>query len=584
MPVIIISRLPKQEQEQIPILLKIRIIDQFMKDIHVFWIMSVAVFTFNCSEPDEKIDPDDPDNNPEEQQMNQTFHVQMGASGQVLWNVADNVNVWNYSSWTPLEQAPADHFRNSLPFVKYVQLMTAAGGSPERDLLISPSDKTVSDDYNFTPLIRACRNLRRQGLTPHLKLGNVPWKYSSNPRTAGYGVNVCPPDDYAKWHAYIKALATSLVDEFGLAEVGTWRFGCVTEYENRAWFSVNDNPALTRDAYFKLYDYTVNALQQALGDDVCIGAHSMTCSEGLWDEREFIAHCARGTNYCTGQKGTRVCFLSSSFYEESPGKPVTGDHTFPESISILRNKAETEGLNDLFYGVDEGRILNGLDGKPLEPRAVGYTWQAAFDARLYRMAYDHQVDYFSHWNYTTGDVVPGGIPSVSAQTSGFFSRLAGAIRLTVQPEMDEPFEENGETAAVAAWNREQNRVYLLFYAYSNSIQGKGSLNIACRLDGIEKSGNVAATRTLISDHSNFFDDWLADWGKYGISKGDFGSWSADGFVINSSLLPAERVAHYRSCAALSPKAETLTVKNGTLNIETSIPVHGVLLYEIELLR
>jgi hypothetical protein len=510
------------------------------------------------------------------------FYVRMDTSGQKLWNVADNVNVWYYGSdWhESMEQAPNDYFRENLPFVRYIQFMVAAGGSEQRDLFKSPLNRDVTDDYDFAPLIRACRNVLRQGLTPHLKLGNVPLKYSKAYKISkDFGVNLLPPDDYLLWHKYIRALTSALADEFGLETVASWRFGCITEYENRDWFSIDNNPEKTRDACFKLYDYTADALQQILGDNVCIGAHSMTCSEGLWDEREFIAHCAHGKNYCTGKTGARLCFLASSFYEERPGKSLPGNLTLPACIDLLRNTAEKEGLSDLFYGVDEGRILLGTDGKPLGPRAVGYTWQAAFDARLYRMAYNNRINYFSHWYYTTNGLNPG-ILSVAAQTSGLFHKMTNAIRLPLTPETVEA-SQGGETGAIAAWNREQNKIYLLFYACSDSVHAEGNRNILCQVAGIKISGQVTALRTLISDDSNFFDDWKADWTKLGITNEQF-DWSSDSFVISPALIPPDRLPYYSLCAALNPKTETLTVKNGILNIRTILPVHGVLLYEIEL--
>jgi xylan 1,4-beta-xylosidase len=460
--------------------------------------------------------------------------------------------------------------------------MTAAGGSEERDLFKEPLNRDVTNDYDFSPLIRACENILRQGLIPHLKLGNVPLKYTKNYEISNaFGVNKRPPDDFQLWHGYIKALLQSLAEKFGLESVRNWRFGVVTEYENSDWFSVDNDSTKTRDAYLKLYDYTVDALEQVLGENICVGAHSMTCSEGLWDERELIAHCVHGLNYCSGKTGTRLCFLSSSFYEERPGRSLPGNRTLPESIDLLRKAAEKEGLDNLFYGIDEGRILNGLDGKPVYPRAVGHTWQAAFDARLYRMAYDHRIDYISHWSYTANGANPG-IVSVSAQTSGLFYKMDGAIRLPVEYETNELSKDN-ETGAIAAWNQEQNKLYLLFYAYCDSLLEKGERNISCRLTGLEKSGRVNAIRTLISDDSNFFDNWLADWTQLGISKEQF-DWSSDSFVIDPSLLPKDRQPYYESSATLKPENETLTVEDGTLTIRTTIPVHGVLLYEIELRR
>lgn len=510
------------------------------------------------------------------------FSVKMETSGAALWNVADNINVWHYSAWhEPLERAPQDYYRRRLPFVRYVQFMTAAGGNDQRDLFKAPQNRAVTNDYNFEPLIRACESVLRQGLIPHLKLGNVPLKFTKNPQiSTAFGVNRRPPDDYRQWHSYIKALATALVKRFGADAVKTWRFGAVTEYENADWFSVDDDPERTLESFFKLYDYTVDALQQVIGEDVCVGAHSMTCSEGLWDEREFIMHCANGVNRATGKKGTRLCFLASSFYELEPGKTIPGNHTLPESIALLRSTAEKAGLANLFYGVDEGRILNGSDGKPLDPRAVGYTWQAAFDARLYRIAFDNNIRYFSHWGYTTNGAAEG-ILSVSAQISGLFYKMNGAIQLPLTCETNNCLERGKETGAIAAWHKEQNKLLLLIYAYSDSLFGKGTREVVCRIDGLGRSKSVMAVKTLVSDDSNFFDEWMADWPSLGITREQF-SWSPEGFVIAPALLPSERRAYYESCARLKPVTETLRIKSGELEIRTAIPTHGVMLYEIEL--
>lgn len=499
--------------------------------------------------------------------------------GSILWNVADNMNMWDLKQWhEPMEKEADDHFRRNLPFVRYIQLMTACGGNEQRDLFKNPLDRTVTDDYDFSPLVRACRNILKQGLIPHLKLGNVPLKYSEDPQiSADFGVNVCPPYDYNLWHGYIKALLRSLVDDFGLKTVQGWRFGVLTEYENKSWFSVGDDPEKTKEAYFTLYDYTVDALEQVLGKSICVGAHSMTVSDGLWDEREFIAHCARGKNRCTGKTGTRLCFLAGSYYELSPGMP--NERTLPETINELRDAATKEGLDDLFYGIDEGRILDGTDKKPIDPRAVGQTWQAAFDARMYHLMLDENIDYFSHWWYTTNGIL-NGIPSVAMHTSGLFYKLAGSARLGITSETEDSKVQ--KTGAIAAINKQQNKLFLLFYAYSDSVSDNGNREIVCEIPGFGKNKNqVTAISTLISDDTNFFDDWLADWSRLRISNDDF-KWSSDSFVIKPDLIGEENLSHYMSYASLKPVKELLNIENSVLTIRKSIPVHGVLLYEIDL--
>ena len=513
------------------------------------------------------------------------FKFQSVRSGPVIWNVADNMNQWSYApTWhNSMENESEDHFRTNMPYVKYLQLMTAAGGNEQRDLFKNPLDRSVLDDYDFTPLIRACRNIVRQGLIPHLKLGNVPLKFTENPQISkSFGVNKCPPDDYRRWYDYIRAMMQSLTHEFGLKAVRNWRFGVVTEYENKDWFSVDDDPVKTRDAYFALYDYTVDALEQTLGKNVCVGAHSMSVIEGLWDEREFIAHCARGKNFCTGKTGTRLCFLAASYYDDRPG--VSGKHnTLSETIALLREAAVKEGFKNLFYGIDEGRILQGTDRKDLGPRAVGYTWQAAYDARLYHTMLDENIDYLSHWAYTSSGVRPG-VLSVSAHTSELFYRLEGAVCLPGAYETTG--QEEGKVGGIAAFNRKQNKLYVLFYAYSDSVFQQGQREIACEIAGLsKKSGRVAATCTLISDDSNFFDEWVIDRAKVGITEKDF-SWSSDSFEAGTPAAPGKifqsRLEHYRSLAELKPVPESFEIKDGILTIRTSIPLHSVALYEIAL--
>ena len=513
------------------------------------------------------------------------FKFQAVPSGAVIWNVADNMNFWDYSTWrSSMGGVPEDYFRTTMPYVKYVQLMTTAGGNAQRDLFVNPNNRTVKDDYNFSPLIGACRNILRQGLIPHLKLGNVPLKYSTNPDIGGFEVNRRPPDDYNLWHSYIKAMIQSLVNEFGLETVRTWRFGSVTEYENKDWFFY-ETPAQTRDAFFALYDYTVDALEQVLGKDVCVGAHSMTVTEGLWDERDFIAHCAHGTNFCTGAPGTRLSYLAASHYYARPGVLGMGDNTLSGTIAMLRDAAVKEGLNDLFYGFDEGRILRGSDNKELYPRAVGYTQQAAFDARMYHTMLDENIDYFSHWAYTANYTLPGAL-SVSAHTSDLFYRMAGAVRLPGTYETGNPENEVG---GIAALNQEQNKLYVLFYAYSDVVTQSGEVEISCEITGLEKkSGKLTATLTLISDDTNYFDEYLADRVEAGVTPSDFG-WSGESFTITSQeLKPAhlkifqDRMSFYEECSELKPVSEFLDVRNGVLNISVTIPVHGVLLYEIAL--
>lgn len=515
------------------------------------------------------------------------FEVHADEEGKVIPNVTDNINVWNYKQEWGGKNGPdfAGYFQKQLPFVKYVQFMMAAGGSEERDLFVHPQDRSVMDDYDFTPLVEACRNVVAQGLTPHLKIGNVPLKYSSKPKISrSFGVNLLPPDSYDVWRNYVYALGQALVEAFGRQEVLTWRFGVLTEYENKDWFSVDDNPEATRTAYLKLYDYTVDALQKAIGKQVCVGGHSMTVSEGLWDERDFITHCARGTNYCTGKKGTRLCFLSSSYYDPKPG--AAAERSLPECIDHLRQHAEKEGLKGLFYGVDEGRILQGTDHKDLDPRAIGNTWQAAYDMRMFKTLIDHDIDYFSQWKFTTAGLW-GGVPSVSQQAATLLYAVSGKKRLRAERMTT----GTADTGCIAAKDTRGKKLYLLFYAYSDSVDEQGEREVCCQIKGLpHEARRLNVWRTLISDESNFFDEWERDQKELGLTDDDFG-WSRSSYVLTVPTLKSQkhinyaksREAYYAQCATLRREpSHPLAATDGQTLMTFTMPVHGVALYEIDL--
>ena len=204
--------------------------------------------------------------------------------------------------------------------------MAATGGNEQRDLFKDPGDRATVTDYDFGRLVAACRNIVRMGLKPMIKTGWVPLKMSAEPKMSKeFGTNIRPPDDYDAYYNYIRAVAGALKKEFGVAKIRTWSWGVGVEFENKDWFEAVDGKGeTTKEAYFHLYDTTVAALEDTLGaDNVTVGAHSMSVSEGLWDEREFIEHCAKGPNlHQPDRKGTRPRLPGCVLLHACPGFPA----------------------------------------------------------------------------------------------------------------------------------------------------------------------------------------------------------------------------------------------------------------------
>ncbi len=522
------------------------------------------------------------------------FSVDASEKSTKLHNVVNNVNIWSIEG-DPFVNAAINKENNVFEFVEYVQLMQCSGGTEARDLFKDPTDTTVLDDYDFSLLINNCRGLVNIGAKPFLKLGNVPMKFSKNATTdIGFGMNPYPPDDYDVYYDYIYALAKALVDEFGLKEVRTWRFGVMTEYENAEWFFANDqDPEASAEAYCKLYDYTVAALQDAICQDVFVGAHSMTVTEGLWDEAEFIKHCAEGKNYKTGKKGSRICYLSASFYNFSPEEYTEG-YTLPETIDYLRSTAESVGLNDLIYGIDEGRILvgntSGTESDNLLTRTVGYTYQAAYDARLIAQMFNNDIAYFSAWSYLSNGFFSGN-PTVSYHVAKLAAEYENSLLLKTEKTKSGlmPF---CDIDTVSAYNEETNTLRIMAYNFKNTLDYEKDVELKFNINAPQfDNKKVTVTKYVINDDCNYFDEWVEDRKTFNITDDKF-AWSPDDPSIeNPTTLSDEEMRQlyfdklydkYTECSVLEPTTSEITVKDSSLSLDATLEAHNVVFYEITL--
>ncbi len=519
-----------------------------------------------------------------------TFEVSTAVLGDRLPNVKSNINRFGGRF---NENPIINDAYNPYEFVDYIQLMECTGGNAGRDLFHDPDDFTVTDDYDFEPLIRSCRGILKTGAKPLLKLGNVPAKLSRHTIAAagtdlgGFDVNIYPPDDFEEYYRYIKAVAQALVDEFGLDEVRAWRFGVMTEYENASWFTVpGGDPEQTAQAYCKLYDFTAQALIDVLGNNVFVGAHSMTCSEGLFDEREFIRHCGAGTNYATGKAGSRLCYLAASYYENRPGDRVTAK-SIPEIMALLRGTAESVGLNDLIYGVDEGRILSGVrpgkDDGALYSRTVGYTYQAAFDARLIKQMFDSGMNYFSSWEYCS---LPDnhGNPLISYHVAKHAADFEGA-RLAAVKTTKKGHIFKADVNASSAFEEETGTLRMMVYNYKNDLKYNADAQVTIEVSVPQfADGEAKVTVYVIDDNCNWFDEWDRERESLGFTDDKF-SWSPD----DGCPLWADEAARrsyeglqqrYAPCCRLTPQAFTVPVSGGKLTLSAALAPHAVVFFEV----
>lgn len=554
-------------------------------------IFSAALFTFAASilsgAPSAESDSSAPES--AERLPSVRWSADAHNAGEIIGNKLSNINVWTLDSLTPPTE---DEGADLSEFVDYIQFMQATGSSATRDLFIHPDDRSTLDDYNFEPLYKACDTALALGAKPHLKF-SVPSKYSSNPQDGDFRTNVYPPDDMDVYARFVAALARGLVERFGREEVLGWRFGVLTEFENPGWFKARSgDPDESREAYFKLYDYTVETLIENIGPEVFVGAHAMACSEGLWDERDLLNHCASGTNYKTGKKGTRICFLAASFYDVRPGEP--NKVSFPETIGRLRARAEEVGLKDLIYGVDEGRILfgvhRGTQADHLVWRTVGRTYQAAYDARLLKLMVEHDINYFSAWSYSSGNAYHG-YPTVGYYVARNFARFRDAKNLPVETAASN-LPEGVEAGAVAGFDPDNQTLRVMAYQFKDDYDYAGK--VAASFDAVVPefaNRTVEVTETVIDDRTNFFVQWEKDRKELGLGD-QFGAWSPDDAGLDSAstvgdpktveIYRTKLRGTYRKIAnSLKPRVFTIPVDSeGRFRLETELDRQAVVFWTV----
>lgn len=519
-----------------------------------------------------------------------TFTVDAAQLGEVLPNVKSNLN--RFGGRFPEDPIVNDEY-NPYEFIDYIQLMECSGGNADRDLFREPNNFDVIDDYDFSALLASCRGILKTGAKPLLKLGNVPAKLSRQTLAAagadlgGFNVNVYPPDDYNEYYEYIKATAEALVSEFGIDEVRSWRFGVMTEYENADWFrAVSGDPAESAEEYCKLYDYTVKALIDVIGEDVFVGAHSMTCSEGLWDEAGFIRHCGEGVNYATGKKGSRICYLAASYYENRPGD--AGDRlTVPQITAFFRETAESVGLTGLIYGVDEGRVLTGnatgANSYELPSRTVGDTWQASFDARLVKQMFDSGMNYFSSWEYCSlGE--NHGLPTVSYFVAKHAADFEGA-RLAAVNTARKGAIFKAEVETSAAFDEDANTLRIMAYNYRNKVNYKANAELTFNVSAPQfADGEAKVKMYMINDDCNWFDEWRKDRVELGITDDKF-SWSPDDGCPNFTDGEARQTflglqEKYADHCRLEPVESAVQVKDGAFTLNAELDPFAVVFFEV----
>jgi xylan 1,4-beta-xylosidase len=428
-------------------------------------------------------------------------------------------------------------------YVRVHNLLTTGDGSAS---LKWGSTDVYSEDasghavYSWVILDQIFDTFHASGIKPLVEIGFMPKALSTHPEPYRHDFPrvgdiytgwAYPPKDYQKWSDLVFQFVDHLRQRYGDAEVKTWLWEVWNEPDIGYWKG-------TREEYFKLYDFSVEAALRALpeariGGPDTTGPGNANAADFL---RAFLEHCARGKNYANGKIGSRLDFVS--FHPK--GAPTwRGDHvqmgishqlgaieqgfkitaSFPEwrQTPIILGESDPEGCaacsaeknpqnlyrNGTLYGAYTVEVLNNILALAQQERVNflgAVTW--AFE-------FEDQPPFAGFRELATNGVDK---PVLNAFR---MLGLLGSERLKTTSSAALPNEEivhggvRGQPDINAIATRKEREIEILIWNYHDDDLPFPATSIDLAIDGLPAD----ARRGLLehfrvdSDHSNAFTIW-----------------------------------------------------------------------------
>jgi xylan 1,4-beta-xylosidase len=458
-------------------------------------------------------------------------------------------------------------------------------------------DSAGNPVYNWIIVDRIFDAFHESGIKPLVEIGFMPQALSSHPEpyrhnfprdpiSSIYTGWAYPPKDYAKWAELVFQFVHHLRDRYGDAEVRTWLWEVWNEPDIAYWQG-------TPEEYFKLYDFSVDAILRALpgarvGGPDTTGPANPKAAEFL---RLFLEHCAHQKNYLTGKTGTPLDFIS---YHPKGSPRWLGDHV---QMGIARQLAAIDQGFKIVASFPEWRhtpiVLGESDPEGCAacsakdnpqnsyrngPLYAAYTAEAL--SRTMALASREQVNLLGSvtWAFEFEDQPPfAGFRELA--TNGIDKPVLNAFRMfgLLAPDRAKatstgslPTEEitaagvrgNPDISVIAA--RKDHEVEVLVWNYHDDDLPTASAVIDLAASGFpaELTRAVLEHFRIDSEHSNAFTAWKLMGSPQSLSEGQ--------------QQELERVGQLQPLS--SP--EWVSIERGALHLQFSLPRQGLSLLRI----
>lgn len=433
------------------------------------------------------------------------------------------------------------------------------------------------------------------GCVPFVELGFMPEALSTAPPGTPYdtlrdGGWRYPPRDYARWQELVQALAEHCLARYGLREVSRWYWELWNEPDIFYW-------AGTLEEYCRLYDHTVAGLlavlpQARVGGPATTGPARPEAGAFL---RGFLEHCVRGTNAVTGERGTRLDFISfhakGAGYQRNPEAPKQTPTLYRllrhivTGLEIIQEFPELAGREVVLSECDpDGMAAFSIADNPnLQFRNSEYyaSYVGATACKLLDVGAGEQVrvDSFLTWafqfegrGYFEGlrTLSTNGIDKPVLNVFRALARLGGQrLHLESSAARDPLAVEGGDTAAlppdisgIAAING-TDEVQLFLASHHDDWDVQGATAVQVDVTGMAPGRTYKMRRYQIdAEHSNAYTAWMR------MGRPQQPEAEQRAILERAGTLA---LVEERSCTALS---------GGCLQLDLLLPAHAVCLIEL----
>ncbi len=395
--------------------------------------------------------------------------------------------------------------------------------------------------YNWRIIDSIFDTYIKRGMKPLAQIGFMPQALSTHPEPYKhfwkpgdpYGDILTgwayPPKDYNKWAELVYQWVKHSVERYGKKEVESWYW--------EVWNEPNGYWKGTMDEFFKLYDYSADAVKRAL-PTAKIGGLNIAGTRGESAQKwtnAFLQHCISGTNYATGKKGSPL----DAFLFHAKGSPKLIDGVVRMDMSpqlkdistgfrIASSYPEVKNLPVIIGESDpEGCAACGMATNPQNAYRNGTmysSYTAASFARKYLLADKYDVNFLGAvswsfefenqpWFYGFRDLATNGVDKPVLNVFRMFGKMSGK-RVAVQSDRMTPLEaivessvrgEKSEIGALASVDKKTAGIMLWNY---HDLDQLGTVEpVRVSISGI-KAKKVTLTHYIIdSQHSNSYEVW-----------------------------------------------------------------------------